>query len=126
MEGVAAVLGLQCRSVVRVEGYGYANTNYSVTATDHNNKEHRLLVKICNEKTREQLTQQVNILKHLQQHNFNTAYPIQDKQGEYVLRGEGDVGILVMPFLPGTPLRPHQVTPSAMAALGASLGDRRS
>eukprot|EP00002_Diphylleia_rotans_P014744 TRINITY_DN2869_c0_g1_i2.p1 TRINITY_DN2869_c0_g1~~TRINITY_DN2869_c0_g1_i2.p1 ORF type:complete len:297 (+),score=69.76 TRINITY_DN2869_c0_g1_i2:51-941(+) len=99
---------------------GLANTNMKVT-TDQGN---RVLLKICNDKSYQELLPQMKLLKHLKDHSYPTAVPIPNKSGEYIIRLSSEnreiPPIVLYEYIDGK--SPSSATVPMMSEIGTALG----
>ncbi|MCG9126190.1 homoserine kinase [Candidatus Poribacteria bacterium] len=81
---------------------GYGNSNFKLTTS-----EGVFLLKICDEKTTDELQLQISLLAHLQEHGYPTPYPIPQKNGESLHLSQ-DLRVIIYPFLNGGTPQPSQ------------------
>lgn len=81
---------------------GFGNSNFKLTTSKG-----VFLLKICDEKTTDELLLQISLLAHLQEHGYPTPYPIPQKNGES-LHSSQDLRIIIYPFLNGATPQPSQ------------------
>lgn len=82
---------LKCETMVG----GFGNSNFKLT-TD----EGAFLLKICDEKTTEELQLQTSLLAHLKKYEYTTPYPILQKDGK-ALHLSAKYRVMIYPFLNG-------------------------
>jgi len=101
-----------------IEG-GLANTNCKLI-TDKGT----FLLKICDEKSLQQLQKQIEVLNHFQTNGYFTAFPRSMKnypESFVYFESEKNLRIIIFDFLPGAPKAFTDVTPIVMKELGASV-----
>lgn len=81
---------------------GYGNSNFKLTTSKG-----VYLLKICDEKTTDELQLQISLLAHLQEHGYLTPYPIPKKNGESLHLSQ-DFRVIIYPFLNGATPQPSQ------------------
>ena len=81
---------------------GYGNSNFKLTTSKG-----VYLLKICDEKTTDELQLQISLLTHLQQHDYPTPYPIPQINGESLHLSQ-DFRVIIYPFMNGTTPHPSQ------------------
>ena len=91
---------------------GFGNSNFKLTTTTG-----AFLLKICDEKDAAALNMQIELLRHLYQHAYPTAYPILTKDQKSLIH-ETFGSVMLYPFLPGKHPDP---SPGTLAQLGTAL-----
>ena len=91
---------------------GFGNSNYKLTTTHG-----KYLLKICDEKSLEELQIQNTLLEHLREHAYPTVYPIINKNGD-VLNITSKYYVLIYPFLVGRTPKP---SPCVLSQIGEAL-----
>ncbi len=99
---------------IKCEGIsgGFGNSNYKLTTTDG-----VYLLKICDEKSVEELQIQNTLLEHLREHAYPTVYPIIKKNGD-VLHITSKYYVMIYPFLAGSTPKP---SPRVLSLIGEAL-----
>ena len=98
---------------------GISNSNYRVVLDSGN----EVLLKVSNDKTVEQLTNEQNILLKLQKYNFNySLHPFETIQGKPIYQHNGLHGV-VFPFINGFP---PVINLETIAQIGTALGKLHS
>ena len=91
---------------------GFGNSNFKLTTTDGT-----YLLKICDEKSLEELQIQGTLLEHLREHAYPTVYPTIKKNGD-VLHITSKYYVMIFPFLVGSTPKP---SPRVLSQLGDAL-----
>lgn len=91
---------------------GFGNSNYKLTTTDGT-----YLLKICDEKSLEELQTQNILLEHLREYAYPTVYPIIKKNGD-VLHITKNYYVMIYPFLEGGTPKP---SPRVLSQIGEAL-----
>ena len=81
---------------------GYGNSNFKLTTSKG-----VYLLKICDEKTTDELQLQISLLTHLREHGYPTPYPIPQKNDEFLHLSQ-DFRVIIYPFLNGATPQPSQ------------------
>lgn len=98
---------------------GTSNSNYKVTLEDNKN----ILLKISNDKTLEQLTNEQTILQVLEKYKYNLSiHPFKTISGKSIYQHNGHYGVL-FPFIDGVP---PVVTESSCFQVGKALAGLHS
>lgn len=93
---------------------GTSNSNYKVTLEDDTN----ILLKISNDKTLEQLTNEQTIIQVLKKYDYNLSiHPFTTISGKSIYQHNGHFGVL-FPFIDGVP---PEVTKSSCKQVGKAL-----
>jgi len=101
-----------CLSLKRLNE-GLANRNYKLTTTQGH-----FLMKVCDEKSPEELAVQVRALEHLKKHDYPTPYiiPLSDGRKFYM---NNSVRVIIYNFVKGKSGKP---SPKITAEIGAAMG----
>jgi len=91
--------------------FGYANENFKLTTTKD-----EVLFRLCKQQTKKAIEKEIVLMKKLEQVNFPTAYPIADKDGNYIHQLNNH-SCLIYQFIEG---KQPKINPSTAGEIGSA------